>query len=170
MGRLSSRLGDHVSVIAVVRRLQNSRSPHAEEEREGHPQRAYPKGRSEPRGRSGPRGGCEPRFSSFKGCRKGCSSMGPFDQPLCSQAKGDLKSASQPKKTSVTPVPLYYYPQESPRLAMNFPCDTNPQILRFPRFLRVVLLVAAMPRCVAKVFVTTRCAIQQIATIRYAVQ
>jgi hypothetical protein len=33
---------------------------------------------------------------------------------------------------------------------------TNPQILRFHRFLRVVLLVAAMPRCVAKVFVITR--------------
>ena len=27
------------------------------------------------------------------------------------------------------------------------PCDTSPKILRFLRFLRVVLLVAAMPRC-----------------------
>jgi hypothetical protein len=30
-----------------------------------------------------------------------------------------------------------------------FPCDTNPQILRFHCFLRVVLLVAALPRCVS---------------------
>ena len=30
------------------------------------------------------------------------------------------------------------------------PCDTNPKILRFLRFLRVVLLVAAMPRCVER--------------------
>jgi hypothetical protein len=38
----------------------------------------------------------------------------------------------------------YYYPPESCRLATNLPCGTNPKILRFHRFLRVVLLDAAM--------------------------
>jgi hypothetical protein len=36
------------------------------------------------------------------------------------------------------------------------PGDTNPKILRFHRFLRVVLLIAATQRCVAKVFVAPR--------------
>jgi hypothetical protein len=86
---------------------------------------------------------------------------------MITKAQGILSSTSQPKESSVAgacPEPVEGFlcttiHKNFRGLRRIIPRDTNPQILRFPRFLRVVLLVAAMPRCVAKVFVTTRYAV-----------
>jgi len=81
---------------------------------------------------------------------------------MIAKAQGASSHASRPKKTSVSSVLCIIIHKNLRGLRRIIPGDTNPKILRFLRFLRVVLLVAAQPRCVSKVFVATRCTVSAI--------